>query len=112
MCWQQLAWKSTVDSACLYREVLHLAVLKMSDSSPANEALIAYAIGVILLLALSMLVGMMIKGEAEKQALVLLNPVAISSQVLDTGDSELCKKTWRGWFCPPISMALSYSDLQ
>ena len=45
----------------------------MSDSSPANQALIAYVIGIILLLAFSMLVGMMIKGEAEKQALILLN---------------------------------------
>ena len=84
----------------------------MSESAPANEALIAYAIGIILLLAFSMLVGMMIKGEAEKQALILLNPATISSQVLNTDDSELCKKTWRRRFCPPISMALSHPDLK
>ena len=83
----------------------------MSDSSPANQALIAYVIGIILLLAFSMLVGMMIKGEAEKQALILLNPVTITSQVLSTGDSGLCKKTWRRRFCPPISMVLSHPDL-
>ena len=64
----------------------------MSESSPANQALIAYVIGIILLLAFSMLVGTMIKGEAEKQALILLNPEIITSQVLNTGDSELCKK--------------------
>ena len=84
----------------------------MSESSPANQALIAYVIGIILLLAFSMLIGMMIKGESEKQALVLLNPETIASQVLNTGDSELCKKTWRGRFCPPVSMPLSHPDLQ
>jgi hypothetical protein len=64
----------------------------VSESSPANQALIAYVIGIILLLAFSMLIGMMIKGESEKQALILLNPLPITSQVLNTGDSELCKK--------------------
>ena len=84
----------------------------MSESSPANQALIAYVIGIILLLAFSMLIGMMIKGESEKQALVLLNPETIASQVLNTGDSEPCKKTWRGRFCAPVSMPLSHSDWQ
>ena len=84
----------------------------MSESSPANQALIAYVIGIILLLAFSMLIGMMMRGESEKQSLILLNPLPITSQVLNTGDSELCKKTWRGRFCPPISMPLSHSDLQ
>jgi hypothetical protein len=84
----------------------------MSESSPANQALIAYVIGIILLLAFSMLIGMMIKSESEKQALILLNPETIASQVLNTGDSELCKKTWRGRFCPPVSMPLSHPDLQ
>ena len=94
------------------QEIRTLAILSMSDSSPANQALIAYVIGIILLLAFSMLIGTMIKGEAEKQALILLNPVTITSQVLNTGDSELCKKkTWRGRFCPPISMPLSHPDL-
>jgi hypothetical protein len=84
----------------------------MSESSPANQALIAYVIGTILLLAFSMLIGMMMRGESEKQSLILLNPLPITSQVLNTGDSELCKKTWRGRFCPPISMPLSHPDLQ
>ena len=84
----------------------------MSESSPANQALIAYVIGIILLLAFSMLIGMMIKGESEKQALVLLNPETIASQVLNTEDSELCKETWRGRFCPTFSMPLSHPDLQ
>jgi len=84
----------------------------MSESSPANQALIAYVIGIILLLAFSMLIGMMIKGESEKQALILLNPETIASQVLNTGDSELCKKMWGGHFCLPISMPLSHPDLQ
>ena len=83
----------------------------MSQPSPANQALIAYVIGIVLLLAFSMLVGMMIKGEAEKQALILLNPVTVTSQVLNTGDSKLCKKTWRGRYCPPISTVLSHPDL-
>jgi hypothetical protein len=39
----------------------------MSESSPVNQALIAYVIGIILLLAFSMLIGMMIKSESEKQ---------------------------------------------
>ena len=59
-----------------------------------------------------MLIGMMIKGESEKQALILLNPETIASQVLNTGDSELCKKTWRGRFCPTFYMPLSHPDLQ
>ena len=73
----------------------------MSESSPANQALIAYVIGIILLLAFSMLIGMMIKGESEKQALILLNPETIAYQVLNIGDSELCKQTWRGRFVRP-----------
>ena len=64
----------------------------MSESLPTNKALIAYVIGIILLLAFSMLIGMMIRGESEMQALILLNPLPITSQVLNTGDSELCKK--------------------
>jgi purine-cytosine permease-like protein len=84
----------------------------MSESSPVNQAFIAYVIGIILLLAFSMLIGMMIKSESEKQALILLNPETIASQVLNTGDSELCKKKWRGRFCPPVSMPLSHPDLQ
>ena len=84
----------------------------MSESSPANQVLIVYVVGIILLLAFSMLIGMMIKGESEKQALILLNPETIASQVLNTGDSELCKKTWRGRFCPPFSMPHSHPDLQ
>ena len=84
----------------------------MSESSPANQALIAYVIGIILLIAFSMLIGMMMRGESEKQALILLNPLPITSQVLNTGDSELCKKTWRGRFCPTFSMPLSHPDLQ
>jgi hypothetical protein len=84
----------------------------MSESSPANQALIAYVIGIILLLAFSMLIGMMIKGESEKQALILLNPVIISSPLLNTGDSELCKKTWRGRFCLSISFSPAHPDLQ
>ena len=91
---------------------LHLTVLNMSESSPANQALIAYVIGIILLLAFSMLIGMMIKSESEKQALILLNPETIASQVLNTGNSDLCKKTWRGLFCPTFSMPLSHPDLQ
>ena len=51
----------------------------MSESLPANQALIAYVIGIILLLANLMLIGMMIKGESEKQALILLNPETINS---------------------------------
>ena len=84
----------------------------MSESSPGNQSLIAYLIGIILLLAFSMLIGMMIKGESEKQVLILLNPQAIASQVFNTGDSELCKKMCRGRFCPPVSMLLSGHDLQ
>ena len=84
----------------------------MSESSPVNQALIAYVIGIILLLAFSMLIGMMIKSESEKQALILLNPETIASQVLNTADSGLCKKTWRGRFCMPISMPHSHPDLQ
>ena len=91
---------------------LYLIVLNMSESSPDNQALNAYVIGIILLLAFSMLIGMMIKGESEKQALIPLNPETIASQVLNTGDSELCKKTWRGRFCPTFSMPLSHPDLQ
>ena len=64
----------------------------MSESLPANQALIAYVIGIILLLEFSMLIGMMIRGESEMQALILLNPLPITSQVLNTGDSALCKK--------------------
>ena len=64
----------------------------MSESSPANQALIAYVIGIILLLAFSMLIGVMMSGELQKQSLILLNPLPITSQVLNTGDSELCKK--------------------
>jgi hypothetical protein len=45
----------------------------MSESSPANQTLIVHVIGIVLLLAFSMLIGMMIKGESEKQALILLN---------------------------------------
>ena len=84
----------------------------MNESSPANQALIAYVIGIILLLAFSMLIGVMMSGELQKQSLILLNPLPITSQVLNTGDSELCKKTWRGRFCPPVSMPLSHPDLQ
>ena len=51
----------------------------MSESSPVNQAFIAYVIGIILLLAFSMLIGMMIKSESEKQALILLNPETIAS---------------------------------
>ena len=112
LCWQYLDWKCAVDSTWLRRKVLRLAVLSMSESSPVNQALIAYVIGIILLLVFSMLIGMMIKSESEKQALILLNPETIASQVLNTGDSELCKKTWRGRFCPPVSMPLSHPDLQ
>ena len=84
----------------------------MSESSPANQALIAYVIGIILLLAFSMLIGVMMSGELQKQSLILLNPLPITSQVLNTGDSELCKKTWRGRFGPPIPIPLSHPDLQ
>ena len=57
-----------------------LAVLNMSKFSPANQALIAYVIGIILFLAFSMLIGMMIKGESEKRALILLKPETITSK--------------------------------
>ena len=73
----------------------------MSESLSTNKALIAYVIGIILLLAFSMLIGMMIKGESEKQALILLNPETIASQVLNTGDSELCKKRGEDVFVRP-----------
>ena len=84
----------------------------MSESSPVNHALIAYVIGIILLLAFSMLIGMMIKGESEKQALVLLNPEIIASQVLNTGDSGLCKKNVEMTFLYAHLYAPSHPDLQ
>ena len=73
----------------------------MSESSPANQALIAYVIGIILLLAFSMLIGVMMSGELQKQSLILLNPLPITSQVLNTGDSELCKKRGEDVFVRP-----------
>ncbi len=79
----------------------------MSESSPVNETLIAYVIGLILLLVLSMFIGMMIKAEAERQALILLKPVESSSDALNMGDSERCKKKWKWRSCPPVPMALS-----
>ena len=79
----------------------------MSESSPVNETLIAYVIGLILLLVLSMFIGMMIKAEAERQALILLKPAESSSDALNTGDSERCKKKWKWRSCPPVPMALS-----
>ena len=45
-----------------------------------------------------MLIGMMMRGESEKQSLILLNPLPITSQVLNTGDSELCKKNVESTF--------------
>ena len=79
----------------------------MSESSPVNETFLAYVIGLILLLALSMFMGMMIKAEAERQALILLKPVESSSDALNTGNSEPCKKTWKWRSCPPIPIALT-----
>ena len=79
----------------------------MSESSPVNETFLAYAIGLILLLVLSLFMGMMIKAEAERQALILLKPVESSSDVLNMGNSELCKKKWKWRSCPPIPIALT-----
>ena len=112
LCWQLLGWKCVGDSIWLHRRASRLAALNMNESSPANQALIAYVIGIILLLAFSILIGTMVKGESEKHALILLNPVIITSPVLNTGDSPLCKKPWRGSFCPSISMAPAHPDLQ
>ena len=79
----------------------------MNESSPVNEAFLAYVIGLILLLVLSMFMGMMIKAEAERQALILLKPVESSSDALNMGNSEPCKKKWKWRSCPPIPMALT-----
>ena len=79
----------------------------MSESSPINETFIAYVIGIILLLVLSIFMGMMIKAEAERQALTLLKPVESSSDVLNMGDSERCKKKWKWCSFPPVPMALA-----
>ncbi|EAU72116.1 hypothetical protein BL107_14950 [Synechococcus sp. BL107] len=79
----------------------------MNESSPVNETFLAYVIGLILLLVLSMFMGMMIKAEAERQALILLKPVESSSDALNTGNSEPCKKKWKWRSCPPIPIALT-----
>ena len=78
----------------------------MSESSPVNETFLAYIIGLILLLVLSVFMGMMIKAEAERQALILLKPVESSSDVLNMGNSEPCKKKWKWRSCPltPITL--------
>ena len=79
----------------------------MSEPSPVNETFLAYVIGLILLLVLSMFMGMMIKAEAERQALILSKPVERSSDVLNMGSYKPCKKKWKWRSCPPIPMALT-----
>ena len=79
----------------------------MSEPSPVNETFLAYVIGLILLLVLSMFMGMMIKAEAERQTLILSKPVESSSDVLNMGSSKPCKKKWKWRSCPPIPMALT-----